>query len=179
FTVFETVLEPLRAQGIGTRETRLPMVRRAMERAGLNPVRKYLPRYPHQLSGGERQRLPIARALVLEPRLIIADEPVSMLDVSIRAGILNLLKELSVRDGLSVLYISHDLSTTRYLCDRIAIMYRGKIVEMGPTDEVLEAPLHPYAQMLRSAVPNADPDVARPKLAESDAQEQVAGWQGC
>jgi peptide/nickel transport system ATP-binding protein len=180
FTVHETVTEPLRAQGIGSRETRPQMVKRAMERAGLRPIRKYIPRYPHELSGGERQRLSIARALVLEPRLIIADEPVSMLDVSIRAGILNLLKELSVRDGLSVLYISHDLSTTRYLCDRIAIMYRGKIVEIGPTDQVLENPLHPYARMLRSAVPNADPNVSRPRLAESVAEESLhVEFSGC
>jgi peptide/nickel transport system ATP-binding protein len=151
-----------------------------MERAGLHPITKYLPRYPHELSGGERQRLSIARALVLEPSLIIADEPVSMLDVSIRAGILNLLKELSVRDGLSVLYISHDLSTTRYLCDRVAIMYRGKIVEIGPTERVLENPLHPYARMLRAAVPNADPDISRPRLAEFATEDQFAAQSdGC
>jgi len=180
FTVRETVMEPLRAQGIGNRETRSQMVKRAMERAGLRPVQKYLHRYPHELSGGERQRLSIARALVLEPGLIIADEPVSMLDVSIRAGILNLLKELSVRDGLSVLYISHDLSTSRYLCDRVAIMFRGKIVEIGPTEQVLENPLHPYARMLRSAVPDADPNISRPRLAESVSEESLPQeFSGC
>jgi peptide/nickel transport system ATP-binding protein len=178
FTVGETVIEPLRAQGIGNREIRSQKVKQAMERAGLRPVHKYLPRYPHELSGGERQRLSIARALVLEPRLIIADEPVSMLDVSIRAGILNLLKELSVRDGLSVLYISHDLSTTRYLCNRVAIMYRGKIVEIGETEQVLESPLHPYARMLRSAVPNADPQILRPRLTESAPDEGIATQPG-
>ncbi len=177
FTVLETVIEPLRAQGIGGRDARLSRAAKALERAGLRPSEKYYRRFPHELSGGERQRLSIARALVLEPRLIVADEPVSMLDVSIRAGILNLLKELSENHGLAVLYISHDLSTTRYLCDRIIIMYRGRFVEIGTPEQVLDAPKHPYSQMLRSAVPSADPETHRASLPEQEAateEEQLS-----
>ncbi|MFI4986139.1 MAG: oligopeptide/dipeptide ABC transporter ATP-binding protein [Alphaproteobacteria bacterium] len=172
FTVLETVIEPLRAQGIGNREGRAQKVAASLARAGLRPPERYLRRFPHELSGGERQRLSIARALVLEPRLIVADEPVSMLDVSIRAGILNLLKELSLSDGLAVLYISHDLSTTRYLCDRIIIMYQGRFVEIGSPEQVLDAPKHPYARMLRAAVPSADPEERRASLPE---QAEEAG----
>lgn len=177
FTVWETVLEPLRAQRIGGRAERERRVEKALRRAGLDPPARYRSRFPHELSGGERQRVSIARALVLEPPLIVADEPVSMLDVSIRAGILNLLKELSLEDGLSLLYISHDLSTTRYLCDRIVIMYRGRFVEIGTPEQVLDDPLHPYSRMLRAAVPDPDPAIRRPSLPEplADADEPLAG----
>ena len=126
----------------------------ALDRAGLRPPQAYLPRYPHELSGGERQRLAIARALVLEPRILVADEPVSMLDVSIRAGILNLLRRLSRELGLTMLYISHDLSTTRYLCDRIVIMYRGVFVEVGHPRAGDRRPAPP----LRTGAAGGDPD---------------------
>jgi peptide/nickel transport system ATP-binding protein len=161
FTVFDTVVEPLRAQGIGRGAERGARVAAALDRAGLRPPESFLAKYPHELSGGERQRLAIARALVLEPRVLVADEPVSMLDVSIRAGILNLLRRLARELGLTILYISHDLSTTRYLCDRIVIMYRGVFVEIGDPEQVIGAPRHPYAQALASSIPVPDPTVIR------------------
>jgi len=161
FTVHDTVAEPLRAQGLARGNERRASVLAALERAGLRPPTAYVDKYPHELSGGERQRVSIARALVVEPRLLIADEPVSMLDVSIRAGILNLLRRLSRELGLTILYISHDLSTTRYVCDRIVIMYRGTFVEIGDSEQVIDAPKHPYAQALRAAIPVPDPEIAR------------------
>ncbi len=173
FTVFDTVAEPLKTQGLGTAAERPDRVARALARAGLKPVEAYAAKYPHELSGGERQRLSIARALVLEPRLLVADEPVSMLDVSIRASILNLLKELAADYGLTILYISHDLSTTRYLCDRIIIMYRGRFVESGAAGQVIDEPAHPYAQALKAAIPIPDPTVRRAH-ADPDADEEAA-----
>ena len=113
------------------------------------------------MSGGQRQRIAIARALVLKPKFIVADEPVSMLDVSIRAGVLNLLKELTADLGLASLYISHDLSLIRYICDRTAVMYLGRIVEIGPTEKVIHTPQHPYTKVLINAVPVPDPDNKR------------------
>lgn len=158
FTVMSAVMEPLRIHGIGDREAR---VVQALERAELRPVDKYLTRYPHQLSGGERQRVAIARAMVLEPRFVVADEPTSMLDVSVRAGVLNLLRALREELGLSLLFISHDFSTIRYLCRRTAIMYLGRIVEEGETGQILTRPLHPYTRELLAAIPVPDPDAHR------------------
>ena len=163
FTVYDTVAEPLATQRLGDASARRERVTRALERSGLRPPRAFAEKYPHELSGGERQRLSIARALVLEPKLLIADEPVSMLDVSIRAGILNLLKQQSREFGLTILYVSHDLSTTRYLCDRIAIMYRGRFVELGEAERVIDDPHHPYAQALKAAIPIPDPEYERPR----------------
>jgi len=158
FTIGATVAEPLIIHGVKDPKARDALVRRAMERAELRPASKYLHRYPFELSGGERQRVAIARAIVLEPQVMVADEPVSMLDVSIRAGILNLLKSLRDEMGLSIVYISHDLSTIRYVCDRTAVMYLGKLVEVGPTEQVLSRPQHPYTQLLLDSVPVPDPD---------------------
>ena len=124
-----------------------------MSRAGLTPVETYLDRFPHQLSGGQLQRIAIARAISVEPRFLVADEPVSMLDVSIRAGILNLLRRFASELDMAVLYISHDLSTMRHVCSTVAVMYLGRIIEMGPADAVLDQPRHPYAQALVAAVP--------------------------
>src|SRR5262249_47170884 len=123
-----------------------------------------LGRYPHELSGGQRQRVAIARAMVLRPRFLVADEPVSMLDVSIRAGILKLLRRFSRETGLAILYISHDISTVRYLCPRTAVMYLGGIVETGPTDALIARPLHPYTQALLAAVPTPDPASGRARV---------------
>ena len=173
FTVFATVAEPLRAQRLATRASEHARVTAALARAGLRPPEALFEKYPHELSGGERQRLSIARALVLAPKLLIADEPVSMLDVSIRAGILNVLRALSRDPGLGILYISHDLSTTRYLCDRIMIMYRGIIVETGDAEEVIGNPRHPYSQALRAAIPIPDPDTVRKRL---DAEPSAARY---
>jgi oligopeptide/dipeptide ABC transporter ATP-binding protein len=158
FRVRQTVIEPLLIHRIGSdRGDRERRVREALERAGLTPAELYLERYPHELSGGQRQRVAVAAALVLEPRLLLADEPVSMLDVSVRAGILRLLDELR-RGGLGILMITHDLSTAAHFADRIAVMYLGRIVEEGPAHEVVRNPQHPYTRALVSVVPRRDPD---------------------
>jgi oligopeptide/dipeptide ABC transporter ATP-binding protein len=152
--VRDAVAEPLQVQGI--RDDRAGRVARALETAGLTPPDTYLERRPHELSGGQRQRVAIAASLVLEPELLVADEPVSMLDVSIRAGVLRVLDGLRGR-GIGVLMISHDLSTAAHLADRIAVMYLGRIVEEGPADEIVKNPRHPYTAALISAVPDPDP----------------------
>jgi peptide/nickel transport system ATP-binding protein len=164
FTVFDTVREPLDIHRIGTDDERIDRVLLSLERAGLPPSRDFLEVYPHQLSGGQRQRVVIAKAVVLEPKFIVADEPVSMLDVSIRAGILNLLRKFANEMGMSILYISHDLSTIRYICNRTAIMYLGRIVEIGPTEEIINRPLHPYVRALLAAVPVPDPSYRRKRV---------------
>ena len=160
--VGEIVAEPLRVHRAGGSRTELAArVEAALASAGLTPVSAYLRRYPFELSGGQRQRVVIAAALALEPSLLIADEPVSMLDVSIRAEILNLLGALARDRGIAVVMITHDLSTVAAYADRIAVMYLGRIVEHGPTREVLARPRHPYAQALLSVVPIPDPAARR------------------
>lgn len=158
FTVKEIVREPLVIHGMGNQERR---VREALERANLSPPDRYLENRPDQLSGGERQRVAIARAIVSEPDVILADEPVSMLDVSIQASILRLLKSLTEDFDLSILYISHDLSTVSYLCQEVNVMYLGRIIETAPTDALVEDPKHPYTQELLKAIPVPNPEVNR------------------
>jgi oligopeptide/dipeptide ABC transporter ATP-binding protein len=161
-TVREIVAEPLRVHRIGASSAELrTRVADALTSAGLTPVDAYLARYPFELSGGQRQRIVIAAALALQPSLLIADEPVSMLDVSIRAEILNLLSALAREQGIGVVMITHDLSTVAAYADRIAVMYLGRIVEYGPTRAVLAEPRHPYAQALLSVVPVPDPSLRR------------------
>jgi oligopeptide/dipeptide ABC transporter ATP-binding protein len=161
-TVGEIVAEPLRVHHVATSHTELRQrVSTALTSAGMTPAQAYLDRYPFELSGGQRQRVVIAAALALEPSLLIADEPVSMLDVSIRAEILNLLSRLAQEQGIAVVMITHDLSTVAAYADRIAVMYLGRIVEHGPTRAVLAAPQHPYAQALLSVVPVPDPAARR------------------
>ena len=133
-----------------------------LTRVGLAPPATFMFRFPHELSGGQRQRVAIARALVVNPTFVVADEPTSMLDVSIRTGVMKLLSELREDFGISYLYITHDLAVARYLCDRIAVMYLGKIVEIAGSEEVINNPLHPYTRALISAVPVPDPAVVRP-----------------
>jgi len=163
FTVRETVTEPLEVHGIGgSRAEREAMAAEALERAGLAPPAELLDRYPHQLSGGQRQRVAIAAALVVGPRLLIADEPVSMLDVSVRAGILELLGSLR-REGMGILLITHDLAVAATLADRIAVMYLGRVCEIGPAALVLGRPRHPYTRALLSVMPRPDPDERRPR----------------
>ena len=150
---FDIVAEPLRVHGVSSRAVLEARTVSALEASGLRPARGYLDRYPHELSGGQRQRLAIAAALVLEPRFIVADEPVSMLDVSVRAGIVRLLARLRDERGLAFLFITHDLALAWLIADRIAVMYLGRIVETGPAFGVLENPLHPYTQALVDVMP--------------------------
>ncbi|MBM3896974.1 MAG: ABC transporter ATP-binding protein [Thaumarchaeota archaeon] len=158
FTAWDVLNEPLNVHSIGsTKEERKEIVFRAMEDVKLVPPEDFLERFPHMLSGGQRQRLAMARTLVLQPKFIVADEPVSMLDLSIRAEILELMFSLKQRRNITYLYITHDLSTARYVGDTIGIMYLGKIVEMGRAIDVIEKPLHPYTQALLDAVPEPDP----------------------
>jgi oligopeptide/dipeptide ABC transporter ATP-binding protein len=164
-TIFEIVAEPLEVHGLAKpRKERIERVQQALEEAGLRPARDYFLRYPHELSGGQRQRVVIAAAMVLQPELLIADEPVSMLDVSIRAEILNLLRDLRQSRGISILFITHDLGTVSYFADRIAVMYLGRIVEIGPTTEVLRNPQHPYTKALLSVVPVPNPRLRRERI---------------
>src|SRR5215469_7017409 len=142
---------------------------RVFETVGLTPAADVLQRFPHELSGGQRQRVGFAQALALRPKLILADEPVSMLDVSIRIGLLNLMAQLRDEQGVSVLYITHDLASARYVADRLIIMYAGRVAEQGPTEEVLSSPRHPYTQLLLSAVP--DPRAELSVGAETDRGE--------
>ncbi len=174
-TVLDIVAEPLVIHGLGTRAERVERVKRLLKAVGLDV--RHLRRYPHSFSGGQRQRIGIARALALEPELLICDEPVSALDVSVQAQILNLLRDLQARLGLTYLFIAHNLAVVRYVADRIAVMCAGRIVEMAPTDALFDDPRHPYTQALLAAVPEPDPD--RPLdlagiLAEGAASP--AGW---
>jgi peptide/nickel transport system ATP-binding protein len=160
-TIFDTVAEPLVVQGIGNLTEREMQVVRILERVGLTPAKTFMFRFPHELSGGQRQRVAIARALIVLPTFVVADEPTSMLDVSIRTSIMHLMQELSESLGITYLYITHDLAVARYMSQRIAVMYQGKIVEMGETEDVLANPLHPYTRALLSAVPVPDPTFKR------------------
>jgi oligopeptide/dipeptide ABC transporter ATP-binding protein len=160
--VDEIVGEPLEVHAIGDRRSRAARVAELLALVGLPPDAGR--RYPHEFSGGQRQRIAIARALALEPKLLIADEPVSALDVSIQSQIINLLAELRQRLGLAMLFISHDLSVIRHVSDRIAVMYLGRIVEIGTAAELFDAPRHPYTQALLSAVPHTDPARRRERV---------------
>jgi peptide/nickel transport system ATP-binding protein len=181
FTVARTLEEPLLVHGEGgTRAARRERVTAALERTGLTPPAMYLERYPHELSGGQRQRVAIAASLMLDPELLVADEPVSMLDVSVRAGILALLDGLRRERGLGILMITHDLSTAASFADRIAVMYLGAIVEQGPARQVVDHPMHPYTRALLSVVPKRDPDErTAPQLLEGEPPDPVAVPGGC
>lgn len=164
-TIEEIVTEPLLVHGLAQNlDERRERVKRALEDSGLKPAASYLHRFPHQLSGGQRQRVVIAGALVLEPHLLLADEPVSMLDVSIRAEIINLLADLRESRGISVIFITHDLGTVGYFADRVAVMYLGRIVEIGTMTEVLESPQHPYTQALLSVIPVPNPRLRKKRV---------------
>ncbi|MCD6348075.1 MAG: ABC transporter ATP-binding protein [Candidatus Korarchaeota archaeon] len=158
-TVYDLIEEPLRIHNVGDEKERFDLVYQALMDVGLEPPEDFMIRYPHQLSGGQRQRVAIARALILNPEFVVADEPVSMLDVSIRAGILKLMLDLKEKYGLTYLFITHDLSVAYHMCDRLAVMYLGKIVEMGPAEDVILSPLHPYTKALVEAVPKGEPEL--------------------
>jgi oligopeptide/dipeptide ABC transporter ATP-binding protein len=161
-TVRDIIGEPLEIHGIARGKEAEQRVAELMESVGLNPA--LMRRYPHEFSGGQRQRIGLARTLSLNPRLIVADEPVSALDVSVQAQVLNLLTELQHRLGLTIIFIAHDLSVVEHISDRIAVMYVGKIVELASTDELLRQPQHPYTEALLSAIPPADPDIPHNRI---------------
>jgi len=176
-TVREWLLEPLKIHGIGDRERR---VREELERVELRPPEGYIDKLPKQLSGGEKQRVSIARALISEPEVILADEPVSMLDVSTQAAILRLLSRLVDETGVSLIYISHDLSTVSYVCQDINVMYLGRIIEWAPTADLISDPKHPYTSALVNAIPIPDPYHDRPRTdIEGVPQEPVGLDEGC
>lgn len=161
-TIHDILAEPLQVQGLGHDERQVEeKVYKTLEDVDLVPPQEFVLRYPHELSGGQRQRVATGRAFVLNPEFIVADEPVSMLDVSIRAEILNLMSNLVEKTGASFVYITHDLALARHMCDRIAVMYLGKIMEKGPTEKLVYEPLHPYTRALISAVPVPDPTQKR------------------
>ncbi len=164
-TIEEIINEPLHVHGIAKdKNERDQRVKKAMEDAGLKPAEVYLSRFPHELSGGQRQRVVIAAALVLEPEILLADEPVSMLDVSIRAEIINLLAELRITRQIAVIFITHDLGSVGFFADRVAVMYLGRIVEIGTMLEVLEKPQHPYTKALISVIPVPNPRLRHERI---------------
>ena len=164
-SIYDILEEPLRLQGMtqSVKET-TERIAKTLEDMDLIPPEEFMYRFPHELSGGQRQRIAIARAFILNPEFIVADEPVSMLDASTRTEVVKLILHLVGKLHCSFLYITHDIALTRYLCNRIAVMYLGKIVEMGPTEEVIQKPLHPYTEALIAAVPVPDPTAKRTKI---------------
>jgi peptide/nickel transport system ATP-binding protein len=181
FRVRQAIEEPMLIHGIGgSRAERGRKVVEALQRAGLTPPEMYMQRFPHELSGGQRQRVAIAASLVLDPKLLVADEPVSMLDVSVRAGVLTLLDELRRSGNMAVLMITHDLSTAAHFADRIAVMYLGRIVEEGPAREVVRNPQHPYTKALLSVVPKRDPrDRTTPQVLKGETPNPIDVPPGC
>lgn len=178
--VFDIISEPLEIHNVGTKEERKNRVIEVLKEVRLEPAEDIAKKYPHMLSGGQRQRIVIARALALKPKIIIADEPVSMLDVSIRAEVLELMNELQKKYGITFIYITHDLATARYFGQRIAILYLGKIVEMGPIDDVLLHPKHPYTQALIDAISEPDPEnLKREKKIRINEPLDIDVYQGC
>jgi len=179
-TVYEIIAEPLKNLDlVGGSGEALALVLEMLRKVEMQPAEEYLRRYPHQLSGGQRQRVAIARALIVNPQIMIADEPVSMLDVSIRAGILNLLKNLNQENGISILLITHDLATARFLCDRIVVMYLGKIMEIGDSETLIAAPLHPYSRLLVSSAPDLFAENVNRAVIQGDATNAAHPPSGC
>jgi len=180
FRVRQWVKEPLVIHGIGNRNERRRKVAETLDQCGLKPPEDFLDQYPHELSGGQRQRVALARAMVIDPEVLIADEPTSMLDVSVRAGVLNVFKRLVEEENVTIMYISHDLSLLQYICDRIGIMYQGELMEIGNADRVLRKPKHPYTQSLISAVPRVDPRNDRERIRiPPDVEEHIGEIDGC
>ncbi len=177
-TVRNTILEPMEVHRLGTRREREERVVELMEKVGLSP--DYINRYPHEFSGGQRQRIGIARALATNPEFIVADEPVSALDVSIQAQIINLLKDLQKEFGLTLLFISHDLSVVKHISDRVAVMYLGKIVEIAEKKDLFDNPKHPYTLALLSAIPIPNPKAKKKEIIlEGDLPSPINPPSGC
>lgn len=176
----DAISHPLRIHGIGDKDERARRLDEVLNKVGLSPPEYFYSRFPHELSGGQRQRVVIARSLVLDPDIIVADEPVSMLDVSVRSEILRLMMRLKKDLGLTYLYITHDLSTAEYVCDRIAIMYLGKIVEHGAVSEIYDHPLHPYTKALLSAIPVPNPRLRHAReLPKGEIPSPIKPPSGC
>ena len=163
WNIKDIILEPLNIHNIGNLSDREEAVFEILKTVGLTPPENYMPRFPHELSGGQRQRVSIARTLIMKPKFVVCDEPTSMLDVSIRISIMDLMLNLAKDLEVSYLYITHDLAVARYMCDRIAVMFNGKIVEIAETEELLSNPLHPYTKRLISSIPIPDPSYNRTK----------------
>lgn len=164
-TIRQILERPFLIHGLAKGKAELDArLREILEQVGLAPAEEYLRRFPHELSGGQRQRVNIARGFAVEPEIILADEPTSMLDVSIRMGVMNMMLDLKEKRGVSYLYITHDLAGARYMCTRIAVMYAGMIMEIGPTDEVIQGALHPYVKLLKSASPAPESGLSRQRV---------------
>ena len=163
WNIKDIILEPLNIHNIGNLQDREEAVYEILKTVGLTPPENYMPRFPHELSGGQRQRVSIARTLIMKPKFVVCDEPTSMLDVSIRISIMDLMLNLAKDLEVSYLYITHDLAVARYMCDRIAVMFNGKIVEVAETEELLNNPIHPYTKRLISSIPIPDPTYNREK----------------
>ena len=161
WNIKDIILEPLNIHNIGDLKDREEAVYEILKTVGLTPPENYMPRYPHELSGGQRQRVSIARTLIMKPKFVVCDEPTSMLDVSIRISIMDLMLNLAKDLEVSYLYITHDLAVARYMCDRIAVMFNGKIVEIAETEDLLNNPIHPYTKRLISSIPIPDPSYSR------------------
>ena len=163
WNIKDIILEPLNIHNIGNLSDREEAVYEILKTVGLTPPENYMPRFPHELSGGQRQRVSIARTQIMKPKFVVCDEPTSMLDVSIRISIMDLMLNLAKDLEVSYLYITHDLAVARYMCDRIAVMFNGKIVEIAETEELLSNPIHPYTKRLISSIPIPDPSYNRTK----------------
>jgi peptide/nickel transport system ATP-binding protein len=178
-TVEHHIARPLLIHRLSPREHVRLRVHELMRSVGLVPPEQFAAKYPHQLSGGQRQRVSIARALAVEPSVLLADEPTSMLDVSIRVGILNLMLKLKEELGIAFLYVTHDIASARYVADEMLVMYAGQIVEQGPTESVLQDPLHPYTRLLLSAVPDPDAGLHRKRLEARPRSDAAGLLEGC
>src|SRR5438876_613873 len=179
-TIKEIVAEPVRVQKVAKNESEVEeRVKAALSDVELVPPETFLYRFPHELSGGQRQRVAVARAIILDPKFVVADEPVSMLDVSIRAEILNLMVDLVQKKGTSIIFITHDLAVAKHICNRIAVMYLGKMMEMSESDTLIDSPLHPYTQALIAAVPVPDPSHKRGDVISGEIPSPVNPPPGC